>query len=89
MLESNPDDVPIPGTAQILERKPARDLTVTLKAGEWANMLRRLRGAKHNPRLFWLCIASIEGQLTCTGDKNGDVSVPIKGNSGDEGRGHG
>jgi hypothetical protein len=76
------DETPVPGTAQILERRPARDLSVTLKAVEWANMLRRLRGAKHNPRLFWMCIGSIESQLTCTGENSDAKTDDVKSPSG-------
>lgn len=66
MPDKNPNEMPIPDTAKILERKPAQELTVTLLAVEWANILRRVRGSPHSPRLFWMCIGSIEGQLTET-----------------------
>jgi hypothetical protein len=53
-------------SAKIIEEQNAAEtkLSVTLAAAEWANMLRRFRGGPHSVRLFWMRVASIEGQLT-------------------------
>jgi hypothetical protein len=58
-------------SAKIIEEQNAAEtnLSATLTAAEWANMLRRFRGGPHSVRLFWMSVGSIEGQLTTRREK--------------------